>query len=214
MSRGYAAKGIRERIHTVRLDEAYRLIRRRHQDPPHPKFADVLIDYEIHAAQYREVSEQRQKPRCSVKACHRSTGILSLCKFTGNPAVPSGFLWMHTGALAVLNRLAIQALISLLEGTGTPVFALAEHLGERLGRTDRADDMAGAGASGLVTDQAGLEPGRLVTDQARPGQEDLSTAQADRPSGSLFTAQADGPSRSLFTAQAERPSGKLVHCTS
>ena len=65
MSRGYAAKGIRERIHTVRLDEAYRLIRRRHQDRPlgtiptssrfsdmtglvqHPKFADVLIDYEI-----------------------------------------------------------------------------------------------------------------------------------------------------------------------
>ena len=34
MSRGYAAKGIRERIHTVRLDEAYRLIRRRHQDRP------------------------------------------------------------------------------------------------------------------------------------------------------------------------------------
>ena len=75
MSRGYAAKGIRERIHTVRLDEAYRLIRRRHRDRPlgtiptpsrfsdpqsgklavrdvtglvqHPKFADVLIDYEI-----------------------------------------------------------------------------------------------------------------------------------------------------------------------
>lgn len=36
---------------------------------------------------------------------------------------------MHTGALVVLDRLAIQALISPLEGTGTPVFALAEHLG-------------------------------------------------------------------------------------
>ena len=34
MSRGYATKGIRERIRTVRLDEAYRLIRRRHQDGP------------------------------------------------------------------------------------------------------------------------------------------------------------------------------------
>ena len=34
MSRGYTAKGIRERIHLVQLDEAYRLIRRRHQDRP------------------------------------------------------------------------------------------------------------------------------------------------------------------------------------
>ena len=34
MSRGYAAKGIRERIRPVRLDEAYRSIHRRHQERP------------------------------------------------------------------------------------------------------------------------------------------------------------------------------------
>ena len=95
------------------------------------------------------------------------------------------------GVQAVLDRLAIQALISPLEGAETPVFVLAEHLAERLGRTDRADDLVGAGTPGLVTDQA------------RSGQEDLSTAQAGSDSASLFTAQADRTPGSLFTAQAE-----------
>ena len=95
------------------------------------------------------------------------------------------------GVQAVLDRLAIQALISPLEGAETPVFVLAEHLVERLGRTDRADDLVGAGTPGLVTDQA------------RSGQEDLSTAQAGSDSASLFTAQADRTPGSLFTAQAE-----------
>ena len=67
--------------------------------------------------------------------------------------------------LAVLDGLALQTLISPLEGAETPVFVLAEHLVERLGWTDRADDPIGVGASGMVTDQAGSEPGRLVTDQ-------------------------------------------------
>ena len=82
-------------------------------------------------------------------------------------------------ALTVLDRLVIQALVSPLQGSETPVFVLAEHLVERLGRTD----LVGVGASGLgqedlsaaeaakpseklVTDQARIEPGRLVTDQA------------------------------------------------
>ena len=94
------------------------------------------------------------------------------------------------GVQAVLDRLAIQALISPLEGDATPVFVLAEHLVERLGRTDRADDLVGAGTPGLVTDQA------------RSGQEDLSTAQTIGPSSSLSTAQADRTPGSLFTAQA------------
>ena len=94
------------------------------------------------------------------------------------------------GVQAVLDRLAIQALISPLERAETPVFVLAEHLAERLGRTDRADDLVGAGTPGLVTDQA------------RSGQEDLSTAQAGSDSASLFTAQADRTPGSLFTAQA------------
>ena len=106
------------------------------------------------------------------------------------------------GVQAVLDRLAIQALISPLEGAETPVFVLAEHLAERLGRTDRADDLVGAGTPGLVTDQVGTKPGRLVTDQARSGQEDLSTAQTIGPSSSLSTAQADRTPGSLFTAQA------------
>ena len=106
------------------------------------------------------------------------------------------------GALAVLDRLAIQALISPLEGAETPVFVLAGHLGERVGRTERTDDLVGAGASGLVADQAGLKPGRLVTDQARSGQEDLSTAQATRPSGSLVTDQAGLEPGRLVTDQA------------
>ena len=106
------------------------------------------------------------------------------------------------GVQAVLDRLAIQALISPLEGAETPVFVLAEHLVERLGRTDRADDLVGAGTPGLVTDQVGTKPGRLVTDQARSGQEDLSTAQTIGPSSSLSTAQADRTPGSLFTAQA------------
>ena len=51
---------------------------------------------------------------------------------------------MHTGALAVLDRLAIRTLISPLEDAETPEFVLAEHFVERLGRTDRADDLVGA----------------------------------------------------------------------
>ena len=113
------------------------------------------------------------------------------------------------GVQAVLDRLAIQALISPLEGAETPVFVLAEHLVERLGRTDRADDLVGAGTPGLVADQVGTKPGRLVTDQARSGQEDLSTAQTIGPSSSLSTAQAGSDSASLFTAQADRTPGSL-----
>ena len=98
------------------------------------------------------------------------------------------------GALAVLDRLAIQALISPLEGSETPVFGIAEHLKGRLGRTDRA----------------GLEPGRLVTDQARSGQEVLSTAQATGPPGSLSTAQGTRQSGRLVTDQAGLEPERLV----
>jgi len=92
--------------------------------------------------------------------------------------------------------------MSPLEGAETPGFVLAEHLVERLGRTDRADDLVGTGAPGLITDQDGLEPERLVADQARSGQEDLSTGQATKPSGRMSTAQAAKPSGSLVTDQA------------
>lgn len=112
--------------------------------------------------------------------------------------------------LAVLDGLALQTLISPLEGAETPVFVLAEHLVERLGWTDRADDPIGVGASGMVTDQAGSEPERLVTGRARSGQEDLSTAQPVEPSGNLSTDQATRPSERLVTDQAGSEPGRLV----
>ena len=53
MSREYAAKDIRERIRTIQLDEAYRLIRRRHRDrplgaiPTPSRFSDPLGRYSV-----------------------------------------------------------------------------------------------------------------------------------------------------------------------
>ena len=94
-------------------------------------------------------------------------------------------------ALAVLNQLATQALISRLEVAETPMFVLAEHLAERLGRPDHADDLAGA------------ETPDLVTDQAQAGQEDLSTVQDDPDSTDLLTVQAGSGANDLSTAQAE-----------
>ena len=102
---------------------------------------------------------------------------------------------------AVLERLAVQGLVSPLGDAETPVFGIAEHLKGRLGQIAQGGDQADAGPSGLVTDQAGLEPGRLVTDQARSGQEDLSTAQADPDPVGLSTAQAGPDSAGLSTAQ-------------
>ena len=106
------------------------------------------------------------------------------------------------GALAVLDRLASQALLSPLEGAETPMFVLAEHLRERLGRTDQVDDLAGTGVPGLVTDQAGPEPGSLVTDQAGPEPGSLVTGQADPEPGSLVTGQADPEPGSLVADHA------------
>ena len=107
------------------------------------------------------------------------------------------------GALAVLDRLASQALLSPLEGAETPMFVLAEHLRERLGRTDQVDDLAGTGVPGLVTDQAGPEPGSLVTGQADPEPGSLVTGQADPEPGSLVADHARSGQEDLSTAQAE-----------
>ena len=92
---------------------------------------------------------------------------------------------------AVLDRLANQALISPSEGAETPIFVLAEHLRERLGRTDQVDDLAGTGIPGLVTDQVGPESGSLVTDQAGPESGSLDTDQARSVQENLSTAQAE-----------------------
>ena len=70
-------------------------------------------------------------------------------------------------ARAILERLAVQTLVSPLEGAETPIFVLAEHLKGRLGRTGQVGDQVDAAPPDLVTDQAGAETPKSVTDQAR-----------------------------------------------
>ena len=76
-------------------------------------------------------------------------------------------------ALAVLGRLAAQALISPLEGSEAPLFVPAAHLEEQLGELGRADSFRPTEAPS--TPQVSR---------------DLSTAQAPRPTANLSTAQA------------------------
>ena len=70
-------------------------------------------------------------------------------------------------ARAVLNRLAIQALISPLDGSEPPIFAVAAHLRARL-ESQPHEEVDGSVPQGLVTDQVAAVPQELVTDQARP----------------------------------------------
>ncbi len=119
---------------------------------------------------------------------------------------------------AVLERLVVQALISPLEGTGAPVFAVAGHLAGRLGRIGRSSagqpdmvtDQADAPGAKLVTDQADVPAERLVTDQADAPAERLVTDQADAPAERLVTDQADVPAERLVTDQADVPAERLV----
>ena len=119
---------------------------------------------------------------------------------------------------AVLERLVVQALISPLEGTGAPVFAVAGHLAGRLGRIGRSSagqpdmvtDQADAPGAKLVTDQADAPAERLVTDQADVPAERLVTDQADAPAARLVTDQADAPAERLVTDQADAPAERLV----
>ena len=82
-------------------------------------------------------------------------------------------------ARAVLERLAVQGLVSPLEGAETPVFVVAEHLQGRL-VTDQVSDQVDAGPPDLVTDQAGARQDDLSTAQVPSGQEDLSTTYAHK----------------------------------
>ena len=103
-------------------------------------------------------------------------------------------------ARSVLDRLAVQGLISPLEGAETPAFAVAEHLKERLGRdADRAGGPTDAGSPDLVTDRPRSDLGHLVSDQVPWTPADLSTAQGGTSPAGLFSAQPPG----LSTAQAE-----------
>ena len=100
-------------------------------------------------------------------------------------------------ARAVLERLAVQGLVSPLEGAETPVFVVAEHLRGRLGPTDQ------------VSDQVDVGPPDLVTDQAGARQDDLSTAQVGHPPADLSTAQVPSRQEDLSTTYAHRWSGNL-----
>ena len=70
-------------------------------------------------------------------------------------------------ARAVLDKLAIQALISPLKGSEPPIFVVAAHLRERL-EAHPHEEEDGAVQQGSVTDQVAAETPGLVTDQARP----------------------------------------------
>ncbi len=77
-------------------------------------------------------------------------------------------------ARATLERLTAQGLVSPLEGAETPVFVVAKHLREQIGRNDQAQSeqqnlstaQVDSPPSDLVTDQVDPKPPRLVTDQA------------------------------------------------
>ena len=80
-------------------------------------------------------------------------------------------------AQAVLERLKVQNLVSPVGCGETSIFVVAEHLKERLGQPDRADDQVGAGSPDLVTDQVPNKQSGLSTAQAGSDSDDLSTAQ-------------------------------------
>ena len=90
-------------------------------------------------------------------------------------------------ARAVLDRLTVQALISPLEGVETPVFVLAEHLVERLGRTNQVGDQVRAGQGDLVSGQVGSDETNLSTVQVDQPSKDLSTAHVEPLTGLTAT---------------------------
>ena len=92
------------------------------------------------------------------------------------------------GAAAVLERLAVQGLVSPLGSTETPVFRIAEHLEGRLGRTGQGVDQSAR--AGLSTAQAGLGPANLSTAQARPNSAASSTPRV-RLSTGISSAQEE-----------------------
>ena len=147
MSRGYAAKGIRERIHTVRLDEAYRLIRRRHRDrplgtiPTSSRFSDPQS--------HRQARGTRRDRACTTPEVRRCTDRLR------NQAAQHRKSSVHRQKP---GRLVTDPARSGQEGLSTA---------QAIGPSGSLSTAQVTGPSGrLVTDQAGLEPERLVTDQA------------------------------------------------
>ena len=69
---------------------------------------------------------------------------------------------------AVVDRLAVQALITPLKGSESPIFLVSEHLRERLEAPPAVGKEAVVPPQGLATDQAGTQRPGLVSDQPRP----------------------------------------------
>ena len=95
-------------------------------------------------------------------------------------------------AQAVLERLAVQNLVSPMGDGEASIFAVAEHLKGRLGQLGRSGDQIGAGLPDLVTDQVSKKQGGLSTAQAGSDSTDLSTAQ-------------DGPQPSTTSGSGVKP---------
>ena len=79
-------------------------------------------------------------------------------------------------ARAVLERLTVQGLLSPVGADESPVFHVAEHLGQRFGVVDPAGDQAGSD-----TDQVGSQPQKLVSDQPESKPPRSVTDQASAP---------------------------------
>ena len=108
----------------------------------------------------------------------------------------------NAAALAVLEQLAVQHLVSPLVSGDAPIFALAEHLRGRLDSPNQAST-ADARRAGSVTDHVLPGPMDMSTAQAHPGGDDLSTAQG---TGSVQTklSSAHVPlSKGLSTTQEQ-----------
>ncbi|MXY42113.1 MAG: AAA family ATPase [Rhodospirillaceae bacterium] len=82
-------------------------------------------------------------------------------------------------ARTVLERLTVQRLVSPLEGAEAPVFVLADHLKERLGRTDQTGEQVDARPPDSVTQQIDAAATDLVTEQVARPPKDLSTVQVE-----------------------------------
>ncbi len=81
-------------------------------------------------------------------------------------------------ARAVLDRLAVQGLISPLGDADTSTFGIAEHLKSQLGGTDQGGEQVDPGSVSLVTEQV------------QRGHDSLSTAQAGSDPVAMSTAHA------------------------
>ena len=145
-------------------------------DKSRKRFEIVLLKEELLSERQRifqarlGVHLTDEQARAFALVCREGETSLSQLRTVTGPSGPD--------AATVAERLATQGLIEPV-GTGGR-YALAEHLRERLGRTDQVGDQVDTPvprlvtdqpdtlAPNLVTDQVSRPPGNLVTDQVEP----------------------------------------------